>query len=183
MLARSDGAQFCALSRNSAHRTMSSIVDLRTTPVTVEPVGRVVGGRVAVSDDDWGDVVARIRFDRARFAPEALAGLESFSHLEVLFVFDRVDAAAVETGARHPRGNQDWPRVGIFAQRAKDRPNRIGISRCRLLAVDDLELHVQGLDAIDGSPVLDVKPWMSEFAPQGETRQPVWATELMRGYW
>ena len=97
--------------------------------------------------------------------------------------FDRVPVEKVETGARHPRGNADWPLVGIFAQRGKNRPNRIGVSRCRLLRTDGLDLHVQGLDAVDGTPVLDIKPYMAEFGPQGPTHQPAWATEIMRDYY
>lgn len=149
---------------------------------TLTPVGRVLGGRDAVRDDGWGAERATIRLDE-RFAPDAVAGLDAFSHLEVVYLFDRVDPDAVEHGARHPRGNPDWPRVGIFAQRAKDRPNRLGVSRCRLLAVDGRDLAVAGLDAVAGTPVLDIKPYMNEFGPQGEVRQPAWASELMAGYW
>jgi tRNA (adenine37-N6)-methyltransferase len=148
----------------------------------VEPVATVVGGRAKPFDDDWDAVEAVVRLDD-RFDPEALAGLEEFSHVEVVYVFDRVDPAAVETGARHPRGNLDWPRVGIFAQRAKDRPNRIGIGVGRLLGVDGRDLRVAGLDAVDGTPVLDIKPVMAEFLPRGELRQPAWSRELMAGYW
>ena len=147
-----------------------------------EPVATVVGGRSEPVDDDWEGVEAVIRLDE-RFEPEALDGLEAFSHVEVVYVFDRVDPADVETGARHPRGNEAWPRVGIFAQRAKDRPNRIGVSICRLLRIEERDLHVAGLDAVDGTPVLDVKPVMAQFAPRGELRQPEWAHELMAGYW
>lgn len=146
------------------------------------PVGRVVGGRTEVVDDDWGDVQAVIRLDD-RFPTDAVAGLDAFSHLEVVFVFDRVDESRIETGARRPRGREDWPAVGIFAQRAKGRPNRIGVSRCRLLRVDGRDLHVADLDAVDGTPVLDVKPWMDEFGPRGPVRQPSWASELMAGYY
>ena len=148
----------------------------------MRPVGIVVGGRVDPVDDDWGTVEAVIRLDD-RFGPEAVAGLEAFSHLEVVFLFHLVDEESVHTGARRPRGNADWPEVGIFAQRGKDRPNRIGVSRCELLAVDGLDLRVRGLDAVDGTPVLDVKPWMQEFAPLGEVRQPDWTRELMARYW
>jgi tRNA (Thr-GGU) A37 N-methylase len=150
---------------------------------TLEPVGRVVGGRSEVRDDDWGAERATIRLDGGRFDPAAVAGLDAFSHLEVVYLFDRVDPAAVERGARHPRGNPAWPKVGIFAQRAKDRPNRLGVSRCVLLRVDGLDLEVAGLDAVDGTPVLDIKPYMNEFGPQGGVRQPAWAGELMDGYW
>jgi len=148
----------------------------------VEPVAVVVGGRSEPVDDDWDAVAAIVRLDE-RFGADALAGLEEFSHLEVVYVFDRVDPAAVETGARHPRGNTEWPRVGIFAQRAKDRPNRIGVGVCRLLAVRGHDIRVAGLDAVAGTPVLDIKPVMAEFLPRGELRQPAWSRELMAGYW
>ena len=151
--------------------------------IDIQPVGRVVGGRAEPDDDDWGAVRAVIRLDAERFGPEAVAGLAEFSHLEVVYVFDRADPAATETGSRHPRGRDDWPAVGIFAQRGKDRPNHLGVSRADLLAVDGLDLHVQGLDAIDGTPVLDVKPWMNEFGPRGLVRQPAWASELMQRYY
>ena len=89
----------------------------------------------------------------------------------------------IETGARHPRNREDWPLVGIFAQRGKNRPNRIGLTTCTILKVEGTRLHVRGLDAIDGTPVLDIKPVMREFLPRGEVRQPDWATELMAEYW
>ena len=73
--------------------------------------------------------------------------------------------------------------MGIFAQRAKARPNRIGVTTCALVGVDGLELRVRGLDAVDGTPVLDVKPHVVEFGPRGPVRQPAWMTELMAGYW
>jgi tRNA-Thr(GGU) m(6)t(6)A37 methyltransferase TsaA len=123
-----------------------------------------------------------ISLDRSRFADDAVAGLHAFSHLVVVFQFHLVDESTVQSGARHPRGNAAWPKVGMFAQRAKMRPNRLGVSACRLLAVDGLGLHVRGLDAIAGSPVLDVKPFMREFEPAA-THQPTWATELMQGYY
>ena len=143
----------------------------------------VVGGRAEPLDDHWAAVEARIRLDAGRFAPEAVSGLEEFSHLVVVYQFHLVEEDAVQTGARRPRGNPAWPEVGMFAQRAKMRANRLGVSTCALVRVDGLDLHVRGLDAIDGSPVLDVKPYMREFEPRdGAVRQPAWATELMRGY-
>jgi len=78
---------------------------------------------------------------------------------------------------------EDWPLVGIFAQRGKNRPNRIGLTTCAILKVEGTRLHVRGLDAIDGTPVLDIKPVMREFLPRGEVRQPEWASELMAEYW
>jgi tRNA (Thr-GGU) A37 N-methylase len=100
-----------------------------------------------------------------------------------VYALDRVADDEIQTGSRHPRGRTDWPRVGIFAQRGKDRPNRLGITVCRLLSVEGLALRVQGLDAINGTPVLDVKPVMRGFLPRGEVREPAWASALMRDYW
>jgi tRNA (Thr-GGU) A37 N-methylase len=151
--------------------------------LTVAPIGHVVGGRVEPVDDDWDAVTATIRLDATRFSADALRGLDAFSHLEVLYHFHLVGEDAVHTGARRPRGNPDWPLVGIFAQRGKDRPNRLGVSICRVEGVDGLDVAVRGLDAIDGTPVLDLKPAMREFLPRGELRQPAWATDLMAGYW
>jgi tRNA (adenine37-N6)-methyltransferase len=101
----------------------------------------------------------------------------------VLFLFDRVPDEKIERGSRHPRGNEVWPKVGIFAQRAKDRPNRIGSTIVEVVGVEGTVLTVRGLDAIDGTPVLDIKPVIHEFLPRSEVRQPDWATELMRDYW
>lgn len=151
--------------------------------ITLKPVGHVRGGRPEPVDDGWGAVRAEIELDALSFSPEALLGLAEFSHLEVVFFFDRVPEEKIETGARHPRGRTDWPRVGIFAQRGKNRPNRLGLCTCRIVGVQGTRIMVEGLDAIDGTPVLDLKPVMREFQPRGEVRQPDWATEIMSDYW
>jgi tRNA-Thr(GGU) m(6)t(6)A37 methyltransferase TsaA len=150
--------------------------------IAMTPLAFVRSPRRDVRDDDWGQVVARIELTDA-LPDEALHGLEAFSHVEVVYHFHRVPAQAVVTGARHPRGELRWPRVGILAQRAKARPNRIGVGVCELMGVDARTLHVRGLDAVDGTPVLDVKPVMAEFLPRSPVRQPAWSTELMATYW
>jgi tRNA (adenine37-N6)-methyltransferase len=149
--------------------------------IEITPIGTVRSPRKDLSDDFWGAVEADIELTEA-FGAEALFGLADFSHVEVLFLMDRVDPAKVERGARHPRERTDWPLVGIFAQRGKARPNRIGLTRATIVSVADKTLRVRGLDAIDGTPVLDIKPWMEEFAPIGSTRQPDWSRELMADY-
>ncbi|MFT3715027.1 MAG: SAM-dependent methyltransferase [Gordonia sp. (in: high G+C Gram-positive bacteria)] len=151
--------------------------------ITLTPIGSVHSSRSEVTDDGWDAETACITLDGDRFTPDALRELDSFSHVEVVYFFDRVSTEKIEYGARRPRGNMDWPSVGIFAQRGKNRPNRLGVSVCRLLRVHDLTIEVEGLDAVDGTPVVDVKPYMTEFGPRGRLRQPPWATELMRGYW
>jgi tRNA-Thr(GGU) m(6)t(6)A37 methyltransferase TsaA len=150
--------------------------------INLEPIGHVRSTRRELLDDDWDSIGATIELTTG-FAPEALAGLEDFSHAEVIFHFDRVDEAGVERGARHPRGNTRWPRVGIFAQRAKDRPNRLGSTIVEIVSREGRALTVIGLDAVDGTPVLDIKPVMVEFLPRTTVRQPTWSHELMREYW
>lgn len=151
--------------------------------ITLQAIGYVRGGRTAAEDDDWGSSRSRIELDGRIVTPDATLGLDRFSHVEVVFLFDGVDPQAVCNGARHPRGKPGWPKTGILAQRAKDRPNRIGTTVCSLAAAAGLTIDVVGLDAIDGTPVLDVKPYLRGFAPRGNVREPAWATELMAGYW
>jgi tRNA (Thr-GGU) A37 N-methylase len=151
--------------------------------ITMRPIGFVRGGRSEPVDDAWDAVEARIELDTTLLGPDAALGLDAFSHVEVIFHFDRAAPADMNTGARHPRGRRDWPLVGILAQRGKDRPNRIGVTVCRILSVDGLSLRVRGLDAIDGTPVLDIKPVMKGFLPRGDIREPDWAGALMRDYW
>jgi len=150
--------------------------------ISMQPIGIVHASRPHAEDDYWGEELARIVLAEG-FDSEALQGLAEFSHAEILFVFHEVDSSRIVTGARHPRNNPAWPSVGIFAQRGKNRPNRIGSTICRILRVAGNELFVAELDAIDGTPVLDIKPVMTELLPRGELRQPAWSHELMRNYW
>ena len=150
--------------------------------IAMEPIGRVRAPRQRAGDDFWGGIESMIVLDE-RFDADALRGLEDFSHAEVVFHFDRVDEGKIEYGARHPRNNRDWPRVGIFAQRGKNRPNRIGTTIVRVLRCEGRVLYVAELDAVDETPVLDIKPIMSEFLPRTPVRQPAWSSELMCRYW
>jgi tRNA-Thr(GGU) m(6)t(6)A37 methyltransferase TsaA len=151
--------------------------------ITLLPIGIVRSTRKQAGDDNWDHEKAQIDLDPEQFSSDALMGLADFSHVEVLFHMDQVDPEKIEKTARHPRHNREWPKVGIFAQRAKNRPNQIGMTICRILKVDGTTLHLEGLDAIDRSPVLDIKPWVSEFAPRGRIFQPKWVSELMDKYW
>ena len=100
----------------------------------ISSIGHVQADRVDAIDDHWGGSVSMIRLNE-EFPEDALAGLDAFSHVEVLFLFHQVDPDKVVTGARHPRNNPDWPRTGIFAQRGKNRPNRIGSTICTVRGV------------------------------------------------
>lgn len=148
----------------------------------VEPIAHVHGGRAVPEDDFWGATQVKIELDPG-MPDDALAGIEDFSHLEIVYLFDQVDPLCVVTGARHPRGNMDWPLVGIFAQRGKNRPNRIGCTIVRLVEHCDRTIVVEGLDAIDGTPILDIKPVFEEYLPDSPVTQPEWSHEVMRDYW
>jgi tRNA-Thr(GGU) m(6)t(6)A37 methyltransferase TsaA len=150
--------------------------------IEMHAIGLVSASRSEADDDFWGGATSTITLDD-RFGADALQGLEAFSHAEVLFVFDRVEPSKVVAGARHPRNNPAWPLTGIFAQRGKNRPNRIGSTICRIVGVEGRTLRVAELDAIDGTPVLDIKPVMQEFLPRDAVRQPDWSRELMASYW
>lgn len=155
---------------------------MATVEFVVQPVAWVRGGRVEAVDDGWDQERCTIELD-PRFGAESIAGLGEFSHLDVVFLFHGVDEADVVSGARRPRGREDWPEVGIFAQRGRVRPNRLGVTTCRLEGVEGTRLHVRGLDAIDGTPVLDLKPHLAEFGPRGPVEQPAWSHEIMERYW
>lgn len=148
----------------------------------VQAIGFVEGIRPHAEDDSWGGEEACIALTE-QFTAEALQGITDFSHVEVLYLFHEVEPSKIVTGARHPRNNTEWPVVGIFAQRGKNRPNRVGSSICRVIRVDGTKLFVSELDAINGTPVLDIKPVMVEFLPRQEVRQPAWSHDLMRQYW
>lgn len=150
--------------------------------ITSSPIGTVRCSRQEVVDDGWDAETAFIELD-PRFGPEALVGLDAFSHVEVIFFLHHVAPEKIEHGARHPRNDPSLPLVGIFAQRGKNRPNQLGTTVCRVLRVEGTRLHVGGLDAVDGTPVLDLKPWVRELGPRGEVKQPAWMDALMAGYW
>lgn len=156
---------------------------MMTQTFSVKAIGHVQSDRDEAIDDDWDGLKSRISIDPDQFEENALLGLEDFSHIEVIYLFNRVPLSKIETGARHPRGRKDWPRVGIFAQRGKNRPNRIGVTICEITSVAGLTVHVKGLDAIQGTPVLDIKPVMAGFERRGGLREPEWSKELMSTYW
>ncbi|MGH3826726.1 MAG: SAM-dependent methyltransferase [Pseudonocardiaceae bacterium] len=148
----------------------------------VKPIAQVIGGRIEPTDDYWGGTRSIIRIDGSRFGTDATAGLDAFSHLEIVFRFHLTNPTDLNLGARRPRDNPNWPEVGIFGHRNMRRVNWLGVSRCRLIKVDGLDLHVEELDAVDGTPVLDIKPWFHEFSPRGTVRQATWSSEMLTNY-
>lgn len=148
----------------------------------IEPVGVVVGGRKEVADDYWGGVESVIRLD-AGYPPEVVRGLDAFSHLVVVWHFSRASPQDVALHARSPRNDPRWEPSGTFAHRNHRRPNQLATSFPRLLRVEGLDLHVTGLDAVDGTPVYDLGPYFTQMGPRGAVREPEWPGEMLREYW
>jgi tRNA-Thr(GGU) m(6)t(6)A37 methyltransferase TsaA len=150
--------------------------------ILLKPIGKIFNDRKDIEDDNWGEVVSRIELNDD-VEQDSIKGIEEFSHLEVIYYFDKADDSKIISGARHPRNLKHLPEVGIFAQRAKNRPNKIGLTTVQLIKAENKTLFVKGLDAIDGTPVLDIKPVFKEFLPREEIKQPDWVNEIMKNYW
>ena len=150
------------------------------TSITLHPVGYVRSEVTSETDQDWGAVTSRVEL-----LPDfraGLVGIDQFSHLLVLTFLHQASFEPSSHLTRRPRGLASMPLVGIFAQRAKDRPNPIGITAVSLLAVTADSVVVRGLDAIDGTPVLDLKPYYPVYDRVESAVVPEWVTRLMQGY-
>ncbi|HTQ29097.1 MAG TPA: SAM-dependent methyltransferase [Puia sp.] len=149
--------------------------------IQLTPVATVRNIRKLPTDDFWGAVIAEIEL-ADHIPTEAFDAISDFSHLEIIYYFSKVESGDIVFSGR-PRGNPAYPLVGIFGQRKKDRPNRIGLATVELLEHSGRIIKVRYLDAIDGTPVLDIKPVFREFQPKTEIRQPRWVADLMKDYW
>ena len=150
--------------------------------ISIVPIAEVSNNRKVIEDDNWGSVISTIELAED-MSESSLEGINEFSHLEIIFYFDKVADDNIQFEARHPRNNKEYPKVGIFAQRGKNRPNKLGVTIVELIESSNKKLIVKGLDAIDGTPIIDIKPVMKEFLPKGEVKQPNWSKSLMDKYW
>lgn len=150
--------------------------------IEVVPIGYVENKRKDIEDDNWSEVISTIILEKD-FISESLIGIEEFSHLEIIFYMNQVKDKKAIAQYRHPRNNMALPKLGTFAQRNKNRPNKLGLTTVELLERNDRTIKVKNLDAIDGTPILDIKPVMEEFQPQSEIKQPKWTREIMKSYW
>ncbi len=149
--------------------------------ITLTPIATVSNKRTEPTDDFWGDTTSEITL-ADHIPTEAFDNIEQFSHLEIIYYFDKSDPGKI-VFAGYPRGNPDYSKMGILAQRKKDRPNQLGLCTVELIEHKARTIKVKYLDAIDGTPILDIKPVMKEFGLTGEIKQPDWVSDLMRDYW
>ena len=151
-----------------------------TVRYELKPIGFVESPVKAPVDENWGSVTSRIVLQPEYAA--GLTGLESFSHLIVVTYLHHASFESSRHLQRRPRGLVQMPQVGIFAQRAKDRPNPLGVTVVRILSVEQGAIVVRGLDAIDETPVVDLKPYYPQYDAVDSPVVPAWVHELMRGY-
>jgi tRNA-Thr(GGU) m(6)t(6)A37 methyltransferase TsaA len=149
-------------------------------PITIHPIGYVRSPVHAQTDEGWGEVVCCIEM-LPPYQP-GLLGLEQFSHVIVVTFLHEATFDPARDLRRRPRGQAAMPEVGIFAQRAKDRPNPIGITAVPVVRIAADGLQVRGLDAIDGTPVLDLKPYYPAYDLVKEAVCPEWVDRIMEGY-
>ena len=149
--------------------------------INLIPIATVRNTRTNPTDDYWGDIISEIEL-ADHIPTDAFDGILEFSHLEIIYYFDKVEPKDIVFSG-HPRGNSTYPLVGIFGQRKKDRPNAVGLCTVELIEHTGRTIRVKNLDAIDGTPVLDIKPVFNEFQPKVEIRQPEWVADMMKDYW
>jgi tRNA (adenine37-N6)-methyltransferase len=144
--------------------------------MTLRAIGTIRNGYQEKPETPWEEIVSEIVVDEG--LEDALDGIEQFSHIHVLFWLDRAED---ERGAHlrlHPQRREDLPEVGIFATRAMFRPNPIGLTSVRLLGRDRNVLRVLGIDALDGTPLLDLKPYLTRGDVWPEATSPDWIRKL-----
>lgn len=144
------------------------------------PIGTVRSPQVDAVDEGWGAIESEIQLQPGLGA--GLNGLNEFSHALIIFHMHEVrfDWKNALVGPADGRG--DMPEVGIFAQRERTRPNSIGVTAVQVVSVSGDTLRVRGLDAIDGTPVLDIKPYFPAFDYVEGAKVPDWVDRLMEGY-
>jgi len=149
--------------------------------IIIKSIAIVKNSRATPIDDHWTEIISEIELED-HIPTEVFNNISEFSHLEIIYYFDKVNPANIVFSGR-PRGNPNYPLVGILGQRKKDRPNQIGLCTVELLEHRERIIKVRNLDAIDGTPIIDVKPVFREFEPVGQIRQPEWVADLMKNYW
>ena len=147
--------------------------------IVMQPIGYVKNDVQNKKDTAWGADISTIMLE-TEFCG-GLLGLEAFSHVLILCYLDKAKYVKEKHLQRRPQGRDDMPIVGIFSQRTKDHPNTIGVTSVQIVSVDEKSITVKGLDAIDGTPVLDIKPYYPIFDKK-EATVPEWVDRLMEHY-
>ena len=145
-----------------------------------EIIGTVKSTTTKKIDHNWGEIISEIIINEE--LQDGLKGLEDFSHVMIIYHLNEASFIKEKHIVRKPQGREDMPSVGIFSQRAKDRPNAIGVTSVKLLSIKKNIVVVQGLDAIDGTPILDIKPYYPKYDLKENATVPEWVNTLMKDY-
>jgi tRNA-Thr(GGU) m(6)t(6)A37 methyltransferase TsaA len=148
--------------------------------IELDSIGLVKNNIEIKKDKDWGNDDSKIIIDEQY--EHGLTGLSDFSHLIVVYYLDKADFNMEKHLVRRPQGREDMPMVGIFSQRAKDRPNPIGITSVEIIDINKNIITVKGLDAINNTPILDIKPYYPMYDCKNNAVIPEWVTRLMENY-
>lgn len=140
--------------------------------ITIRPIGTVRNSIRKPRRDGWEKISSRIILDPK--LQEGLDGIEAYSHIFVLFWIDRLNPSMKGIKKVHPKSRMDLPLVGVFATRTQYRPNPIGLTLVRMLGRKKNVIWVKGLDALDGTPVIDLKPISPRTEFPSRTRVPAW---------
>jgi len=148
--------------------------------IKLKPIGFVASSVTERVDENWGEITSKIVLN-----PEfsgALLGLECFSHAIIVTYLHEATYEKDKHLQRRPRNLDTMPTTGILSQRAKNRPNPIGVTAVEILDVGDDYLEIKGLDAINETPILDIKPYYPHYDKVDDSRVPEWVNSLMKGY-
>ena len=148
--------------------------------IKLEPIGYVLSPVTERMDKNWGEIKSKIILNSDYIG--ALLGLENFSHAVIVTYLHQAKYEKEKHLKRRPRNLETMPEVGIFSQRAKDRPNPIGITAVEIISVGDDHLEIKGLDAINETPVLDIKPYYPQHDRIDSPKVPEWVDRLMKDY-
>ncbi|MFO8102318.1 MAG: tRNA (N6-threonylcarbamoyladenosine(37)-N6)-methyltransferase TrmO [Dehalococcoidia bacterium] len=141
--------------------------------ITIRPVGLVKNGINERMRHGWGEVESELIIDPE--LTELLDGLQNFSHIVVIYWMHK--SAGTYPAKVHPRGISEAPLTGVFATRSPRRPNAIGVTTVELLECNENKLRVRGLDAVHGTPIIDIKPYLPGDFVQN-VRYPEWISRL-----
>lgn len=148
--------------------------------IKVEQIGVVKNNVDQKKDNLWGEDISEVILDESFSG--GLNGLSDFSHAIIIYYLDKANFIKEKHLQRRPQNREDMPLVGIFSQRGKDRPNHIGMTSVQIVSVNNNILTVKGLDAINGTPILDIKPYYPMYDCKENATVPEWVMRLMEHY-
>jgi tRNA-Thr(GGU) m(6)t(6)A37 methyltransferase TsaA len=146
----------------------------------IKYIGKVINSVNELVDDNWGNIESKIVLNSEY--SNGLKGISDFSHAIIIFYMDKANFNIENDLVRRPRGRKDLNEYGIFAQRAKHRPNPIGITTVEIVKSEENTLTVKGLDAVNDTPVIDIKPYFKVFDNVEDYKQASWVDDIMQDY-